>query len=145
MIIIIFLCVYRRNDIIATLIKISINKKKQIMTVNLTLETEAFGTLRYADILGNARLVENPTVTGGTSRIENVREWTSNVNGVVSTGTELDVVAFSDTLGITEVNVDADPKVGQEQGNINFKFNLDVQSEASNVSADFTARPRTSN
>lgn len=132
-----------RNKTIVTLTNLSITKRKVKMTINLDPTSEAFGTLQYSDAEGNAKKIESPTIIGGVSRVVEVREWTSNVNGVESVGTELDVAAYSDDFGITEITVKADPLPGDPEGELDYAFNIDVQSIATNVNANFSARPRT--
>lgn len=109
-------------------------------------------TIRYyaADNV-TPKLVENPHFedlpANVTTEIKNIGTFTETINGVDKTGTEVTFESWIDDESQEEdyaIRFEADPKIGEPEGELNYTYTMRVGSEAAVVMQNsVTVRPKT--
>lgn len=145
----------KQKKIIARLTRISIKpKRKEIemdpIIVDMQATDEVEQTLQYGAANGAPKQVENvhfeDLPDGVSAVVKEVRTYTDE-NFPGKTGTEVDIVTSvaNDTPdGDVAVRLEADPKLGEPEGELNYNFVMRIGSEATTVrQSRIVVRPKT--
>lgn len=104
-------------------------------TTHLVVGERVRNVIRFSDSDGNARKIENPTITSDKPELAvelvETREWTSTDGSV---GTELEVLATPSAPVQAVAKVDGDPLPGDPVGDVFVEFGVDCTSAASGAS-----------